>query len=592
MIARRLLILLSALVLVQLAGCATYGSGVQQALTAVEEGDYAKAATQIQSSLSADGKDRLLYNLELGVVRHLEGNYAESNRLLEDAARISEALKKKQLRDSLMVMMSNPRNADYAGNTHEEMMIYYYKALNYLAIAGELPPGNARLDAVEGARIESRRLLLRLQALRNNEGSYNQYKDKEERTFSKVMDVFSVLVGNLVDTDDLTYRDDALAHYLTGVSFEMNEEYDNARISYLKAAESYESGYSEQFQLGNGMAQQAWFDVARMMRRSGFSDNETAQVTKGKLSETQRTLLDSVADKSQLLVIEHKGRVPEKKELNLQLSINPNLRALELQPYFFEYSQEEINWFYLLYADKMFYGLVADYLNATRNFRVDFFTKTIFLGPLYDTAESMGLTNAIGNSLRVAVPYYGRPLDYGQSLLTIDQQTWALDPAASPQLMAIQEQMKNAGPEIRAALSRAAVKAITAAAIGSQDSTGILAFAGKLAAQLSDAAETRSWLLLPGEIQIRRLFLEPGDHTLTLDSHLTDNNRQQTQKQVSLKPGDIQLWTVRTTGANQARKALPKQNETTPETPPQDGTPATDSAPKTDKPTRRLPTKE
>ena len=592
MIARRLLILLSALVLVQLAGCATYGSGVQQALTAVEEGDYAKAATQIQSSLSADGKDRLLYNLELGVVRHLEGNYAESNRLLEDAARISEALKKKQLRDSLMVMMSNPRNADYAGNTHEEMMIYYYKALNYLAIAGELPPGNARLDAVEGARIESRRLLLRLQALRNNEGSYNQYKDKEERTFSKVMDVFSVLVGNLVDTDDLTYRDDALAHYLTGVSFEMNEEYDNARISYLKAAESYESGYSEQFQLGNGMAQQAWFDVARMMRRSGFSDNETAQVTKGKLSETQLTLLDSVADKSQLLVIEHKGRVPEKKELNLQLSINPNLRALELQPYFFEYSQEEINWFYLLYADKMFYGLVADYLNATRNFRVDFFTKTIFLGPLYDTAESMGLTNAIGNSLRVAVPYYGRPLDYGQSLLTIDQQTWALDPAASPQLMAIQEQMKNAGPEIRAALSRAAVKAITAAAIGSQDSTGILAFAGKLAAQLSDAAETRSWLLLPGEIQIRRLFLEPGDHTLTLDSHLTDNNRQQTQKQVSLKPGDIQLWTVRTTGANQARKALPKQNETTPETTPQDGTPATDSAPKTDKPTRRLPTKE
>ena len=592
MIAWRLLILLSALVLVQLAGCATYGSGVQQALTAVEEGDYAKAATQIQSSLSADGKDRLLYNLELGVVRHLEGNYAESNRLLEDAARISEALKKKQLRDSLMVMMSNPRNADYAGNTHEEMMIYYYKALNYLAIAGELPPGNARLDAVEGARIESRRLLLRLQALRNNEGSYNQYKDEEERTFSKVMDVFSVLVGNLVDTDDLTYRDDALAHYLTGVSFEMNEEYDNARISYLKAAESYESGYSEQFQLGNGMAQQAWFDVARMMRRSGFSDNETAQVTKGKLSETQRTLLDSVADKSQLLVIEHKGRVPEKKELNLQLSINPNLRALELQPYFFEYSQEEINWFYLLYADKMFYGLVADYLNATRNFRVDFFTKTIFLGPLYDTAESMGLTNAIGSSLRVAVPYYGRPLDYGQSLLTIDQQTWALDPAASPQLMAIQEQMKNAGPEIRAALSRAAVKAITAAAIGSQDSTGILAFAGKLAAQLSDAAETRSWLLLPGEIQIRRLFLEPGDHTLTLDSHLTDNNRQQTQKQVSLKPGDIQLWTVRTTGANQARKALPKQNETTPETTPQDGTPATDSAPKTDKPTRRLPTKE
>ena len=578
MIARRLLILISAAVMTHLVGCATYGSGVQQALTAVEQGDYSTAATEIQASLSADGKDRLLYNLELGVIRHLEGNYQESNRLLEEAARISESLKQRRLRDSIVVMMSNPRNADYAGNTHEEMMIYYYKALNYLAIAGTLPAGNARLDAVEGARVESRRLLLRLQALRNNEGSYNQYQDEEARTFSKVMDVFSVLVGNLIDVDDLTYRDDALAHYLTGVSFEMNDEYDNARISYRKAAESYEAGYAEQFQLGNGMAAQAWFDTVRMMQRSGFSNEETSRLAQKKLTVEQQQALQSIAGKSQLLVIEHKGRVPEKKELNLQLSINPNLRALELQPYFFEYSQEEINWFYLLYADKMFYGLIADYLNATRNFRVDFFTKTIFLGPAYRTAESIGLTQAIGNSLRVAVPYYGRPLDYGSSLLTVNGRSWELDPAASPQLMAIQEQMKNAGPEIRAALSRAAVKAITAAAIGSQDSTGLLAFAGKLAAQLSDAAETRSWLLLPAEIQVRRLFLEPGDYTLTLDSRLADNNRQQTQKQVSLHQGDIQLWTVRSLG-NQVVKPTPVAE-------------APDDASATRKPTRRLPTKE
>lgn len=588
MSARRLFYVLSAIAIFHLTGCATYGNGVQQALTAVDQGDYTAAATQIESTLSADGKDRLLYNLELGVIRHLEGNYAESNRLLEDAARITEALKKRQLRDTLMVMMSNPRNADYAGNTHEEMMIYYYKALNYLAIAGTLPYGNARQDAVEGARIESRRLLLRLQALRNNEGSYNQYKDKEERTFSKVMDVFSVLVGNLVDTEDLTYRDDALAHYLTGVSFEMNREFDNARISYLKAAESYESGYAEQFQLGNGMAAQAWMDAARMMQRTGFTDAEIQTATAGKLSAAQRSALNDLEGKGQVLVIEHKGRVPEKKELNLQLSINPNLRALELQPYFFEYSQEEINWFYLLYADKMFYGLVADYLNATRNFRVDFFTKTIFLGPLYDTAESMGLTNAVGNSLRVAVPYYARPVEYGQSQLSVGQQSWSLDPAASPQLMAIQEQMKNAGPEIRAALSRAAVKALTAAAIGSQDSSGLLAFAGKLAAQLTDAAETRSWLLLPGEIQIRRLFLEPGDHTLTLDSRLTGQQRTQRQKKLTLQEDDILLWTVRTNGSTthvDAPVSEPKQNNPTPieSSPPHDPT---------SKPTRRLPTKE
>ena len=170
------------------------------------------------------------------MLKHLEGDYQASNDLLERASLIIESLQKESISDSLVMAMSNPRNIAYAGNTHERVLIYYYKAMNYLAIAASLPDGNAKLDAVEGARIESRRLLLRLQALRNNEGSYDNAKDDKERTFSQVLRVFSVLMGNLVDTDALTYRDDALAHYLTGVSFEMNKEYDNARISYQKSA--------------------------------------------------------------------------------------------------------------------------------------------------------------------------------------------------------------------------------------------------------------------------------------------------------------------------------------------------------------------
>ncbi len=588
----------------QLTGCATYGNGIEQALIQVDQGNYAAAATKIESTLNPTGKDRLLYHLELGVLKHLEGDYQASNDLLERASLIIESLQQDSISDSLVAAMSNPRNIAYAGNTHERVLIYYYKAMNYLAIAATLPEGNAKLDAIEGARIESRRLILRLQALRNNEGSYDNAKDDNERTFSQVLRVFSVLMGNLVNTDTLTYRDDALAHYLTGVSFEMNKEYDNARISYQKAAESYDKGYAEQFRLGNGMSQQAWFDVARMMQRSGFSRSEWQKVSTDQLPASMQQELLALADspnaKAQILVVEHKGRVPEKKELNLQLSINPNLRALELQPYFFEYTQEQIDWFYLLYADKLIYGLVADYLNATRNLRIDFFTKTIFLGPLYDTAENLGLTQAIGKSLRVTVPYYDPPTDYGDSLLTIGQQTWSLDQAASPQQMAIQEQMKNAGPEIREALGRAAVKAMTAAAIGNQDSSGILAFAGKLVAQLSDAAETRSWLLLPAEVHIRRLFIEPGDYTLNLDSRLADGNRRQSQISMSLEAGDIKFWQVRSLGAGATTspitttpstntKPLKKAPKTAAES-----TPTSDSnaEPIATKPIRRLPTKD
>jgi hypothetical protein len=602
----------------QLTGCATYGNGIEQALIQVDQGNYAAAATKIESTLNPTGKDRLLYHLELGVLKHLEGDYQASNDLLERASLIIESLQQDSVSDSLVAAMSNPRNIAYAGNTHERVLIYYYKAMNYLAIAATLPEGNAKLDAkldaIEGARIESRRLILRLQALRNNEGSYDNAKDDNERTFSQVLRVFSVLMGNLVNTDTLTYRDDALAHYLTGVSFEMNKEYDNARISYQKAAESYDKGYAEQFRLGNGMSQQAWFDVARMMQRSEFSRSEWQKVSTDQLPASMQQELLALADspnaKAQILVVEHKGRVPEKKELNLQLSINPNLRALELQPYFFEYTQEQIDWFYLLYADKLIYGLVADYLNATRNLRIDFFTKTIFLGPLYETAENMGLTQAIGNSLRVTVPYYDPPTQYGDSLLTVGQQTWTLDRAASPQQMAIQEQMKNAGPEIREALGRAAAKAMTAAAIGQQDSTGLLAFAGKLAAQLSDAAETRSWLLLPAEVHIRRLFIEPGNYTLTLNSTLADNNRQQSQTSLSLAAGDIKFWQVRTMGKGTMGKGTmakphPIQNDGTkpiePKAPPKKTPEATvESTPTSDvdvepiatKPIRRRPTKD
>ena len=60
--------------------------------------------------------------------------------------------------------------------------------------------------------------MLRLRALRNDEGSYKEAEDQS--TSAKLLNIFSVLMGNLTDDEALTYRDDALAHYLTGITFE------------------------------------------------------------------------------------------------------------------------------------------------------------------------------------------------------------------------------------------------------------------------------------------------------------------------------------------------------------------------------------
>ena len=75
--------LLSLLLLTSLGitGCASYGAGIQGALTKAEQGDYAGSEAIITSSLTPDGNDRLLYHLELGVLKHLQGDYAASYRV-------------------------------------------------------------------------------------------------------------------------------------------------------------------------------------------------------------------------------------------------------------------------------------------------------------------------------------------------------------------------------------------------------------------------------------------------------------------------------------------------------------------------------
>lgn len=537
--------------LLSLSGCATYGTSIDSALAAFEQGDYEDAESSLESSLSSNGKDRLLYYLELGVIKHLQGEYVASNDLLEQASIISEAIQEKALSDQLLSLMANPRQSSYQGADHERVLLYYYKAINYLAIATGLPQGTARLDALEGSRVEARRLLLRLQALRNNEGDYASAKNQQESTFSSIFRSFSALVGNLINKEDLTYRDDALAHYITGLSFELNNEYDNARISYEAAANSYDSGYSEQFRLGADMAKDAWFDTVRMMKLAGNYENEWPKLASEKLTDVQQSLLESSANKAQILVLEHKGRVPEKQEMNLELAINPYMRSLQLEPYFFEHNNrnDQLQWFYMLYADKGITTLVSNYLNATRNNRLDFYTKTVFLGPAYYQLESLGITQAIGNSLRVTVPYYAPPEVYGKSSVTTNGQTWQLSKAASPQQMAIQNQMKTAGKEIRASLARSSFKALTAtqvaSQIGGEDTSSLFSFVGKIAAQLTDAAETRSWIFLPAEVYFKRLFLESGEHRLTLNSTLEDGITHVTQKTFNLKDNDIQLWQVR-----------------------------------------------
>lgn len=538
----------AALCAVILSGCATYGAGLTGAIEDLQKGDYVASEAKLKQALKPTGGDRLLHFLELGIVKHLQGDFEASNALLETASQIAEDLETTLMSDLLLTLMSNPRQGPYPGADFEKVFINYYKALNYFGLAQIALSDEERQAALDGARIESRRLIIRLNAINSRQGTFTEAEDEEKQTFTQLLKLFSALQGNLIDMDRIKYRDDAMAHYLTGITFEMNREYDDARISYQRAATTYEKGFARQYRLDDGMTEQAWFDTIRMMRLAGGYDTEWRRLAQSKLNKERRAELDKwTRDKAQVIVVEHKGLAPHRKEMNLELSANPNIQALQLRPYFHGNDQAKLAWFYVLYADKGILDAVSNYLDAVEvGYVLNSFTKTVNIGPLWQTAEELGLVTAIGSSMRVTVPYYEPVQPLGYSNLSVGGQSLAMHKASNPALMAVQEQMTRAGYDIQMALARASLKAITAQSVGKVGGSygGLLAMAGKLAAQLTDAAETRNWLLLPQEIRLRRVVLEPGEHALTLESQLP-TGIQRFDSQVNLQPGEIHFWRVR-----------------------------------------------
>lgn len=555
-----------------ISGCATYGKGLDGALVAAKSGDYVTAERKIEEELDPVGADRLLYYMEIAVLKHLQGQYAESNQLLDNAEIIAEQLETISISNSLGAFITNPRQGDYAGTNFEKVFINYYKALNYIAMSSEAKTRNEYLDGIENARIESRKLGIRLNALSADKGNYTEAKN-DKQLFSTLLDIFYQLRRDLIDSRKLEYRDDAMAHYLTGITYEANREYDNARISYQKAATTYEDGFAKQFHLGDGMTQQAWFDVVRIMRKSGDYENEWPRLAKKKLSEKQLEELSAFDGKSQLVVIEHVGVVPQRKEMNIELSANPYTRSLELRPYLAANGNpmDALAWFYIVYADKSLLDMAINYYDASfHGFNLNGFTKTIYLGPAWQNLVDMGLIQAIGSGLRITVPYYTPPRDKpGVSSVLIDGEGYALQPASSPAIMGINEQILSASSDIELALARVSLKALTAQKV-SESAQGnfasVLAGVGRLASQLTDAAETRNWLMLPFEIRVTRVPLDAGSHDVVVQSVVNQGQPVVTQKQkVILQENEIQVVQVRSMpNLNKKLKLPPVPTEPSP----------------------------
>lgn len=546
-----------------LTGCSTYGKNLNKSIELAKAGDYIAAETELTSKLTPTGNDALLYHLELGSLKHLAGEFEQSNQLLETANEIAEELYTRKVSDMLKVLMSNPRNGPYRGSDMEKVFINYTKAVNYLKYG--LAHEDEREKSIENARIEARRLLLKLESLERTKLSYEEKEKKDEQSFTKLLKFFQIFAGNYIDKDALLYRNDAYIHYLTGVMFELGGERSNARISYEKSAKLYEAGFAKQYSLDTQMVEQAWFDTIRTMKLNGGWEDKWPTLAKEKLSEEKQTLIETyTADTAELLIIQHVGLVPQKGEMNFYLFEDSNTNDLVLQPIFTganaAQQEEQHAWFYMMYADKSLFGLIDRYNKGGvwNAWWGSFSTRRVGFLDIGNAMSALHLDQALDNGgMRVIVPY-SPSLRYRPEPgnLNINGQTYDMMLAQSPAAITQQEMMYNAQNELLEALARESIKNIaalaTAKAIKDPDAqqsdkqqllADLLTLSAKAVANFSARADTRGWLLLPHDIRIQRIKLEPGTYTLSLNTAVGPNNTTTAQiKEFNITPGTLHTW--------------------------------------------------
>ena len=539
-----------------LAGCATYKQDIDAGLSLAKKGEWKEAEGKLEGALDSS-QDKLLYYMEIGALAQNQGEFERSNDLLEQAERLSDTFLPENFSNRSWALLSNPRQSDYRGNGIERVYISYLKSMNYIALAEKEDNKAKKRELNDAALVEMRRIDIKLNEIRAQTPSYQDLNAKENQAFyMKALSWLGDFYTGGRDTDKFIYRDDAWARYMEGLQYEMNGEIDDARISYEKAANLYEDGYAKQYALSSTTADRAWLDAIRMMQKGGFSQSEIDQRITTKLSPAmQEKLKQYHKGDAELVILEHQGFIPDKKEMTVLLYADPRAYSLVLEPLHgggtIE-ANDAFRWFTMVYADINPLNLIANYKagGAWGTFS-GIFTKRVILGrPVWQQLTSAKVDKLLTEqTIRVTVPYYGRfTLDQHQPTLQMNSSTATINNSlrmTSLADIAFQEQLAQAQRDIYEGLVRELLRSWLAYQVSSnvqdQNAALILNLIGQVAVFASSAADTRNWLTLPAQVRLTREPLAPGEYT----PDYTVNNKTFSLGKVNLEANKIKLWNLR-----------------------------------------------
>ena len=199
-----------------LSGCATYVDRGPRVRVAVEEGDYATAATVAQAFAVATPKDALVWNLDAATALRAQGKLQESSRLLEQveaAFRVEEERPGFSVSEATLAAFTNGYAEAYRPKPADRIYASTYQALNRM-----------ELGDVSGARVAMARLRFVQQAFGagqlyvkpKGDGQYDLAQAAQDQ---RTQDGLGMVAENFMSLAAEGSYDDAFSHWLQGMFF-------------------------------------------------------------------------------------------------------------------------------------------------------------------------------------------------------------------------------------------------------------------------------------------------------------------------------------------------------------------------------------
>jgi len=260
----RTLLVLGALLLVSCANKSMVR--LEKLYKPAEQGNFTAAiegVRQNQSDLYGDNSE-FLYEFDLGVLYHYQGEWDSSIVHLAKAEKILEELYARSVTNEAAALLTNDNARPYRSRPFEEIWMQEMQVLNYLA------KGDA-----DGAVVQVRRAHIALQAL--------QQKDPDK------------------------YHDDGAFRYIAALAYEqVGDAPDDALISYYKTLEAYKSGIVPLPSQVHGIS---WHRL-----KNGGRESDLASIGFGPpASEENATALANSG--SEIVVVGYAGKGPVLDEL-------------------------------------------------------------------------------------------------------------------------------------------------------------------------------------------------------------------------------------------------------------------------------------